>query len=451
MTGTETQSGAATRRRVTGFRAFATIWAGQSVSYWGSGLSTFALGVFVFQETGSVTQFALIAVATALPTVVLLPFLGALVDRWDLRWGVIGADALGAAATLGLLALFGTGHIEIWHIYVAAALTSVASAVQWSAFSAATTLLVSKKDLGRAGGMDEFSFATGNVAAPLLAGVLIPAVGISGLLLVDLATFVVAIATLVVVRIPARPQAPEAAGARRPSVFNDVGFGWRYVTERPHLVRLLVFFSLANLFAAFATVLVLPMVLGFASTQALGVVLSVGSVGMIVGGALMGAWGGPRRRILGIVLPGLLVGASITATGVRPSVPLIVVGFFLFNFAIPIMQSCSQAIWQVKVPVALQGRVFAIRRMVATFTRPVAFLLAGPLADGLFEPALEPGGALAGTAGQVIGTGDGRGIGLLMILLGMALVATAIWGITSTRLMRIEEELPDANPEPQPS
>lgn len=441
-----TGAGTATRTRVTGFGAFATIWAGQSISYWGSGLTTFALGVWVFQETGSVTQFALIAVATALPTVVLLPFLGALVDQWDLRRTLIGADALAAATTLGMWALFAAGRIEVWHVYVAAALTSLASAAQWSAFSAATTLLVSQRQLSRAAGMDEFSFATGNVAAPLLAALLIPVAGISGVLLVDLATFLAAIATLLVVRIPARPQ---ATGVRPPSVFHDVGFGWRYVTERPSLIRLLAFFSTANLFAAFATVLILPMVLGFSTTQSLGLVLSVGSVGLIVGGALMSAWGGPRRRVLGIVLPGLLLGVSIAAAGARPYVPLVVVGFFLFNLAIPVMQSCSQAIWQAKVPVAAQGRVFAIRRMVATCTRPLAFLLAGPIADHLFEPALEPGGALASTAGSIIGTGPGRGIGLLLILLGLALVITAIWGMTSAPLMRIEDDLPDANQEPR--
>lgn len=444
MTGVDT----ATRTRVTGFGAFATIWAGQSISYWGSGLSTFALGVWVFQKTGSVTQFALIAVATALPTVVLLPFLGALVDRWDLRRTLIGSDALAAVATLGMWALFATGRIEVWHVYVAAALTSIASAVQWSAFSAATTLLVPQRQLSRAAGMDEFSFATANVAAPLLAALLIPVAGISGLLLADLATFGAAMATLLIVRIPARP---EATGVRRPSVFHDVGFGWRYVTERPSLMRLLAFFSIANLFASFATVLVLPMVLGFSTTQSLGVVLSVGSIGLIVGGALMSAWGGPRRRVLGIVLPALLLGVSSAVTGLRPYVPLVVVGFFLFNLAIPIMQSCSQAIWQAKVPVAAQGRVFAIRRMIATFTRPVAFLLAGPIADGLFEPALEPDGALAGIAGSIVGTGPGRGIGFLLVLLGLALVATAIWGMTSPRLMRIEDDLPDANPEPRAS
>jgi hypothetical protein len=123
-------------------------------------------------------------------------------------------------------------------------------------------------------------------------------------------------------------------------------------------------------------------------------------------------------------------------------------GLFLFNFWAPVMNGCSQAVWQVKVPPELQGRVFAIRRMIATCTTPIGYLLAGPLADGVFAPLMAPGGALAGTLGPLLGgTGPGRGIGLLLVVMGGMCVVVAVAGLLSPRLMRMEDDLPDAHPD----
>lgn len=427
-----------------GFRTFLLVWAGQLVSGVGSGFTSFALGVWVYRATGSVTGYALILLAATLPTILLLPFAGALVDRWDRRRTMIVADTVSASATLSLALLLHAGHLAIAHIYLAAMVYASCAAFQWPAYSAATTLLVPKHLLGRAAGMVEFSHATAGILSPLLAGLLIGRIGIPGVMLIDCATLLAAVGTLAAVRFP-RPAAP--AGPR-PSLWGDVRFGVRYVAQRPGLVRLMAFFSSINLFANFNNVLVVPLVLSFATPALLGATLSTGAAGILLGGTMMSAWGGPRRRVWGIVAGGVMVGVSMMVAGLRPWGATVAAGLFLFNFWAPVMNGCSQAVWQVKVPPELQGRVFAIRRMIATCTTPVGYLLAGPLADGVFAPLMAPGGALAGPLGPLLGgTGPGRGIGLLLMVMGGMCVLVAIAGLLSPRLMRLEDDLPDAYPD----
>jgi MFS family permease len=433
-----------------GLRTFVLVWAGQLVSGVGSGFTSFALGVWVYRATGSVTSFALILVAATLPTILLLPFAGALVDRWDRRRTMIVADTVSASATLALALLLYAGRLQIGHIYLAAMVHAACGAFQWPAYSAATTLLVPRHLLGRAAGMVEFAYATAGILSPLLAGILIGRIGIPGVMLVDCATLAAAVGTLGSVRFP-RPAARAGAGAR-PSLWSEIRLGVRYVSERPGLRRLLAFFSSINLFSNFNNVLIVPLVLSFATPAVLGATLSTGAAGILLGGTVMSAWGGPRPRVRGIVVGGGLLGMSMMVTGLRPWAPMVAAGLFLFNFWLPVMNGCSQAVWQVKVPPELQGRVFAIRRMIATCTAPVCYLVAGPLADGVFAPLLAPGGALAGRLGPLLGgTGPGRGIGLLFVVMGGMCVLVAVAGLLSPRLMRMEDALPDALPEPRPA
>ncbi|HYR06494.1 MAG TPA: MFS transporter [Longimicrobium sp.] len=432
-----------------GFRTFLLVWAGQLISGVGSGFTSFALGVWVYQKTGSVTGFALILVAATLPTILLLPVAGALVDRWDRRRTMLVSDTISASATLALALLLYADRLHIVHIYLAAMVYAACAAFQWPAYSAATTLLVPKHLLGRAAGMVEFAYAASGILAPLLAGILIGRIGIPGVMLIDCATLLAAVATLSVVRFP-KPAAREEADAR-PSLWTEVRLGVRYVAERPGLTALMAFFSSINLFSNFNNVLIVPLVLSFATPAVLGTTLSTGAAGILLGGMVMSTWGGPRRRVRGIVVGAGILGMSMMVMGLRPWAPLVAAGLFLFNLCMPVVNGCSQTVWQVKVPPELQGRVFAIRRMIATCTAPVCYLVAGPLADRVFAPLLAPGGALAGRLGPLLGgTGPGRGIGLLFMVTGGMCVLVAATGLLSPRLMRMEDDLPDAVPDALP-
>ena len=423
-------------------RQFSLLWSGQLVSVLGSGLTGFALGVWVYQTTGSVTRFALISLFTSLPGILLSPVAGVLVDRWDRRRVMLASDAASAVCTLGVLALLGQDRLEIWHIYVAMGLSSLFRAFQWPAFTASTTLLVPKRHYGRAGGMLQLGEALALILAPAIAGVLIARIGLTGVILLDLASFLFAGLTLLAVRIPA----PEPAGepALQGTLLSGIAGGWAYLRQRPGLMALLFLFAGTNFATAMVQVLFTPLVLSFAPPETLGRVLSGVSSGLLLGGLTLSLWGGPRRRIAGIRALQTLQGLILLVGALRASAPLLTAAGFLFFFCAGVVNGSSQAIWQSKVAPGLQGRVFSLRRMVVTSTLPLAYLIGGPLADRVFEPALAPGGALAASAGALIGVGEGRGIALMILLLGVWMIALVTLIHRFGPLRRVEDDLPDA-------
>jgi DHA3 family macrolide efflux protein-like MFS transporter len=435
-----------------GTRAFLTLLLGQVVSLLGSGLTSFALGVWVYQRTGSVTQFALIAFFTSLPGIVLSPIAGALIDRWNRRRTLILSDALAAVTSAILLLLLwdeSRNLLELWHIYALMSIASLGAALQVPAFDAVTTLLVPKQQYGRASGLAQMGMAIAQIVSPILAALMLQSVKMRGILIVDLATFGFSILTLLAVTIRGLEPLPET-GARR-SLWQDSAVGWTYLRQHPGLLALLCLFAVTNFNTGMLQALLPPLVLSFASATALGSVLSLAGVGMLAGTLLMGIWGGPGRRIHGIFAGLAIEGLILFVGGWKPSVALVGTAAFLYLFVLPMISGCSQAIWQSKVPPALQGRVFAVRRMVAYSSLPAAYFLAGPLADRVFEPLLSPGGALAGSVGLLVGVGKGRGIGFLFVLLGALVMAALAFFSTYAPLRNVEEEIPDAVPDAAPA
>jgi len=425
-----------------GMATFLMVWAGQVVSVLGSYLTGFALAVWIYQQTGSATFFALITLVTTLPGMLLLPLAGALVDRWDRRRAMILSDSGAGAATLALALLIWRGHLELWHVYVLMSIISTFSALRWPAFTAAITMMVPGRHLGRANGMTQLGDAAAQILAPLLAGALVMSIGRQGVVLIDFASYLFAVATLLAVRMP-RPAATAEGAAAHGSLWREARSGWSFIRRRPGLLAVLMLLAVTNVGTGLVQVLLSPMVLSFASPAVLGRVLTVAGCGMLAGGLAMSVWGGPRRRVVGLLGFLLLQGVVLPFGGLRASAPLIAAGAFIYLFAVPILNGTSQALWQSKVAPDLQGRVFAVRRLVAWSTLPLAYVVAGPLADHVFEPLLAAGGPLAGSVGRLIGVGKGRGIALMFILIGFFIMLVVAIASRFPRLLRLESELPD--------
>jgi hypothetical protein len=276
----------------------------------------------------------------------------------------------------------------------------------------------------------------------MLAGVLIGVIQIEGIILIDFATFLFAILTLSMVRVP-KPKITVEGKAAQGSLLREAAYGWKYILARPGLLGLLLLFATTNFTSGIVQVLFTPLVLSFTTAAVLGTILSIGGLGFLGGSLTMGVWGGPKTRVNGIFIFLFLQGIVLFAAGFPPQVTILATAAFLYFFSHPIINSCSQAIWQSKTAPDIQGRVFAVRRMIAWSSLPLAYLAAGPLADLIFEPLMVEGGTLANSVGQIIGTGQGRGIALLFILLAITtLFATAV-GFLYPRLRRVEIELED--------
>ena len=426
-----------------GTRTFLIIWVGQLVSLIGSGLTSFALGVYIYTLTGAATQLALSLVAASVPNLLLLPFAGALVDRWDRRRVLILSDTGAALVTLTFWALLASGRLEVWHVYAGNALASALGAFQRPAYMALPSLLVPKKQFGRISGLMQLADSASIIVAPLVAGFLIAVIRIQGVFLVDFATFLFAVAALLIVRIP-RPAHQADAAAGRSSVLRHAAFGWGYLRARRGLLGMLILFAIVNLALGFYSALFTPLVLSQFDAQVLGSLLSVSGLGMLAGSLAMSAWGGTSRKIFTVLGAISLSGLGMGAVGLQPNVLLMGAGNLFFFALVPIANAASQAIWLAKVAPDVQGRVFAARMMIGSAITPLAYLLAGPLADRVAEPLMAEGGALASTAGRILGTGAGRGMGLIVVVTGLVVAVAPIVAALIRPIRRVEVELPDA-------
>lgn len=429
-------------------KTFWVIWFGQFISVIGSGLTGFALGVWIYEHTGQATPFALTALFATLPRIVLMPIAGSWADRFNRRTLMILSDCGAAIATAVTAALLFLGDLQIWHIYLLTLVSTIFSTFQEPAYMASTTMLVPKKDLARAGGVAQMGFSLQAILTPLLAGALYGVIGLRGIILIDALTFVVAVGALLLVQIP-QPRPLVAKGPEeKPSLLADMALGWNYLRTRPGLLWLLLYFASVNFFLSLSGVLAGPLVLSFGSATDMGIVQMVGGAAMLLGGIVMSAWGGPKHRVPGVIAFIALASLGYLITGLRASVPFIAAGRFVLLFCIPFAAALSQVVFQTKVPPSLQGRVFSIRAMIASSSMPLAQVLAGPAADRVFEPLLREGGALGQTfIGTWLGVGPGRGIALLFVISWLFLSVESLIAFAAPRIRRLADEIPDALPD----
>jgi MFS transporter, DHA3 family, macrolide efflux protein len=436
-----------------GWRGFILIWLGQVASQLGTGMTRFALTIWAYQETGSATALALVAFFSFGPTVLFSPIAGALVDRWNRKVVLILSDLAAGLATVALLVLYASGNLEIWHLFVAGAFASTFEAFQFPAFSAAVTMMLPKEDYARASGMQSLAESIAGIGSPILAGILLVTIGIGGIMVIDVVTFTVAVGVVLIVAIP-QPVASAVGAAARSTIWRESLFGFQYIWQRPSLLGMQLMFFQSNLFATLSAVLLAALILARTSSNevVLGTVQSALGVGGLVGGLVLSAWGGPKSRVHG-VLGGMIL-SSLFGTlvlGVARSLPVWLFGAFCVMFFLPIINGSNQAIWQSKVAPDVQGRVFGVRRLIAQITGPLAMLLAGPLADRVFEPAMQPGGALVGIFGGLVGMGPGAGIGLIFVLAALLGALFAAVGYLFPVIRNVEELLPDHTASPQPA
>ncbi|BCL39995.1 MFS transporter [Nostoc sp. MS1] len=423
-------------------RVFIIIWLGQLVSLLGSGLTSFALGVWVYQRTGSVTDFSLISLFTTLPLVLASPVAGAFVDRWDRRKTMFYSDLGAGISTIAIALLLFFGRLELWHIYLATAVSSICKAFQLPAYTAASTTLVPKEHLHRVGGLTQMGQSVAELASPVLAGILVVTIKIQGVLLIDFCTFCFALITLLIVKFP-KYETTTIDAIKKSSLLGDISSGWHYITTRPGLLGLQMFFAATNFLQGIVEVLATPLILSFVSPAVAGSILSIGGSGMLFGSIVMSIWKGPKRRVNVVFCFLFLNGLSMIVAGLRASPALFTLAVFLFCYGLPMINGSNQIIIQRKVPLDLQGRVFALSKMISGISFPVAYLVAGPLSDYVFEPLMAVNGPLADSIGQIIGIGKGRGIALLFIVIGTLTMIATVLAYQYPRLRRVEDEIPD--------
>ena len=430
-------------------QTFFVIWIGQVISLLGSKLTEFALAFWIldqtYQDTGTITQFALTIFFMYLPKVIISPLAGVLVDRWNRRYAMIMSDLGTGIVTLGVLLLVWSNSLAIWQIYLVLIISSSLSAFQQPAYTASITQLVPAKNLSRANGMVQASFAIAKIAAPAIAGLLMKFFSLKTILSIDIVTFIIAIITLISVKFPEFKRRTKAKRKVVHQVISDALAGWNYIVLRPGLIRLVSFISISYFSMGILEVVLWPLLYQPNSTDELGFVLSIGGCGMLLGSVLMSVWSGPKNRVRAIICFAGLQSVIILIGGMKISPFVLAIGIFGYLFSQPIIVSCNQAIWQSKVPSRLQGRVFALQQTLERSLAIGAYLLAGPLVDNVFNPLMAKGGVFAQILGKFVNTGMGQGVTLLLVLLGIVNVLIVAIAYRQPRLRHLETELPDRN------
>lgn len=436
----------------TGLTAFVVVWIGQMISIVASNMSWFALTIWVFQLTKSATAMGLAQVFFITPFLLISPIAGVMVDRYNRKLMMMVSDLGSGIATIFIFLMSMTGQLQLWHMYLYGVIAGTFSAFQWPAYSASISLMVPKEQLGRANGLMSLMEAGPSVLSPLLAGALIGIIGLNGILMIDIVTFIIAVGALLVVFVPQPPRTEEGRQGEG-NLLKEAVFGFRYIFDRPSLLGLQLVFFVCNLFGGIFNNLVAPMVLSHTggNSLAFGTVQTAGAIGGVIGGILMSVWGGFKRRVWGVLLGWVWVALfGQILFGLGRDVPLWAVASFLGYAASALINGSNQAIWQAKVAPDLQGRVFSARRLIAWFTGPITPLIAGPLADVVLEPAMrDPSSAMAQAFGGVFGVGPGIGMSLIMLASGVCILIAIAISSQVRAIREAETLLPDQLPEPE--
>ncbi len=419
-----------------GFKQFLVVWLGQTISVVGSQLSSFALGIWVYQTTGSALLFGLSIALQVLPGALLSPIAGVIVDRFNRRTVMLVSDACDVLLTMSIFFLLLNDRLQVGHVYAAVLLSSTLASFQQLAYAASVTQLVPREKLGMVNGLVQLSAHGAAVIVPLAAVLLMEVVGLHNIILFDMVTYLIALVALIVVRFPSLP-GDASGGVTFAEIRRQIGQAWRYLRERQGLLMLLYFFGVTSFSIGFVQVLFRPLVLTLFDPMMLGVLMTVGGVGGLLGALTMAVWGGPKRHLDGVIWFMSLAGVAIILCGVTTSPWIIGVAAFAFSFFVPIITSCSQIIWQRSVPNEMQGRVFAFRQVISTLFMPLGMILSPFLAEYVFEPMMKGDTWVANHIGAIVGSGPSRGMALLFLTMGAVVILVSQLSMRNSRLQTL--------------
>jgi MFS transporter, DHA3 family, macrolide efflux protein len=428
----------------TSLRKFLILWSGQCASVLGTEMTNFAITLWAWNLTGQATPLALIFFFTRAPKVVAASFAGVFVDRWNRKQLMMIGDGMAGLSTVVILCLVLTDHLTIWHLYVAGAINGLFGYFQDLAYSASMSLIVPKQHYARATAMDSYlTYSGSEILAPAIASLLYPLIGLSGILLIDLITFLIAVSIVWWTVIP-QPQA-ESQPLSPTQLWQELTFGFRYIFRHPGLLAVLLFLLQTNLLSNVAWAIHPAMILARSQNDAaaLATVQAAIGIGGVVGGVWLSLWGGFQRRIHGLLLGQSLSELSGIFLGLAQTLPLWMVSGFLSALFSPFLGSSNQAIWLSKVDPSIQGKVFASRYLIAQLASPIGLAIAGPLADRVFEPAMQSGGYLSPIFGAVFGVGTGAGMALQFTLFSACGVVVGLGGYAFRTLREVETLVPD--------
>lgn len=416
-----------------GFKGFMLMSFGQFISMVGSSMTQFGLSIWIWKTTGNATPFSIITTLFFIPNLIFSPIAGALIDRWPIKRSLILPDFASGIITILTLILYLINRLNLPFLYIASFVSGVFNAFQWPAYSVTISVMLKKEDYGKANGL--FSMVENGpfIIAPILAGIFLPLINLSGIMIIDIITFIFAISLVLIVYIP---KIERVISSEKFSIFKDSVFGFKYIFNNKHLLALLTIFLFVNLFEGFITPLFFPLILSKTnnSSIALGIVQTSFGVGGLIGGILMTIWGGTRKKIYSLLGGILLNGISLMFFGIAKQIYFLIIFGFLISMLNVICNSSSQAIWQSKVPPQLQGRVFSARRVIAQLVGIIPMISSGPIVDNFLSKFFDN----TNKAILLFGLGKGGAMSFLAFISGFLVIIISIIGFSNKLVINVE-------------
>lgn len=405
-------------------RPYLLLWSTQSLSALGSAMTGYALVLWLYKESGSALETALLSVCSYAPYVLMSIFAGALSDRWDKKRTMLACDLLAAVSTIAVLILLKTGRLMPWHMYLLNAVSGLMNTVQQPASEVAETLLVPKKYYQKTSSLRSFSNSLNTILNPIIASALFAFAGMDIVIAVDLCTFAVAFLTLLLfIKIPEAPR----GDSPKEGLLTAAGAGLKWLRRNPLILYLIAFLACINLVSSAYSAALPALLLSRENggETVLGLVNAVAGAASLIGSAAAALLPAPKDRVRAICFT-LTVSMGtenfLLAFGHTPV--LWCLGAVLGWVCVPLMNANMDVVFRTRIPPEMQGRVFSCRNTLQFFTIPVGYLLGGIFVDRVFEPlmAAQKDGPLI----LLFGSGKGSGAALLFFVLGLAGVAVCV-------------------------
>ncbi len=403
-------------------KKFRMIWIGELISCIGSGMTAFALSVYVFQMTGSAAYVSLVTLLAYLPSILLCPIGGVLADRYDRRFLMILGDLCSGLGLLYLLVSIQFGHGGMVPVLICVTIDSLFVALMEPSYKATVTDLLSEEEYAKASGLVQLAGNAKFLISPALAGVLLAFADIRLILILDIATFFVTIFAVVCVR---RTLAKPVIREDKLHIAKELSEGMRFLRERKEILSLVFTMTLLCFFMGVVQTLMPVMALSVTDAKSVGILESVSAVGMVAGSLMIGVFGIKRNHAKILSIAAAFCGLFMALSGVNETIWFIGAMLFLFFATLPFMNTCADVLIRVSIPNELQGRVWSLIGLLSQIGTVVAYAVCGVLADYVFEPLLAEDGALSDSVGTFIGTGAGRGIGFFLILCGITMIVVS--------------------------
>lgn len=367
---------------------FYSVWFSRLISILGSSLTTFGVSVWVYGETGKATPMAVTMLCSILPSVIFAPLSGIVCDYFNRKKVIFIADSIAAITGLALLMYLMMERFDFGIICAFNFINATANMLDNNAYQASLSTLVKENDIKKAGGMNQIIDSISSIIAPVCAGILYYPVGLKGLLVIDLCTYVVAM--LIFIRVPACvfSDFPKEKKEHE-KFFENILAGFQFIFSQRGLTLLMIFYAMFNFPLNVSDSLTEPLVLSLGNSFDMGLVKMAGGIGIFLGSLFITGKGMKYSYSKSIFISAVVTGVSICVIGIRNNIYSIMLGEFVFLFIIPIVNTLAGTLWILKTPKELQGRVYAARGMVVKSIIPLSYLLVGPMADRWIPMFLE--------------------------------------------------------------